>query len=513
MRRTQVNKLNKIAAILSIICFILPLNILSQQVDIANDPALEIPVLTEIETNKIEKLVHTLMDYSKIPGMAIVVVKGETTVYNKGFGYSDLEALKPVSPKTLFELGSTSKAFTALGVLVLENKGKIDLYDPVEKYIPWFKTTYKGKDVKINISQLLYQTSGIPFTTIGRIPKISEDDDNALEKTVRTLEGIELLYEPGKKFTYATINYDVLGLIIQYVSGKSYVQFIKDEVLEPLELTTTYLFRKEADKYEMATGYKINLNKPSRYKAPRYSGNIPAGYVITNANDLSHWLKVHLGTADTEKYGIALIKRSQAHNTDLIGSPYAMGWFAYPGTRQISHGGSNPNFSSFIVASPYDSIAVGVLANMNSQIPGIVANGIFSIVKGTEPRKITAKDSNLSFDKIAYKIIIYILPFLIPGIILLLFSIIRIIRRKKVFYFKLKRWKLLGFIIFTIIFIALGIGLFMIPALLSYDLPWSFVVVWSPASFLNAILLLFVTGSVYYLFSLSLILTKRVETK
>lgn len=190
--------------------------------------------LNKDSNEKIQKLIENNMDKGKIPGLSVVIVKGNETVYQKGFGYADLGNKTPVTSKSIFEIGSNSKAFTALGILNLQKDGLIKLEDKVTKYIPWLKVKYEGKDASITIEQLLYHTSGIPYNTIDKIP--SSNEDNALEKTVRTLVGINLDSKPGEKYQYATINYDVLGLIIKKVTGSSYEKYIEYSVLKPMNL-------------------------------------------------------------------------------------------------------------------------------------------------------------------------------------------------------------------------------------------------------------------------------------
>jgi CubicO group peptidase (beta-lactamase class C family) len=146
--------------------------------------------LTKDPNEKIQKFIKNNMDKGKIPGLSVVIVKGNETVFQKGFGYADLENKIPVTSKSIFEIGSNSKAFTALGILNLQKDGLIKLEDKVTKYIPWLKVKYEGKDASITIEQLLHHTSGIPYNTIDQIP--SSNEDNALEKTVRTLVGINL---------------------------------------------------------------------------------------------------------------------------------------------------------------------------------------------------------------------------------------------------------------------------------------------------------------------------------
>jgi len=186
------------------------------------------------------------MEDGDIPGIAVAVIeKGKDPVFLT-LGKRSVESNKNITPYTRFEIGSCSKSFTALALLKLEKEGKVDLNDPVSKYLPWFKVQYKGKQQAITLNQLLHHTSGIPFKTISKIQPLQGED--ALEKTVRTLRNIELSSPPGSNYEYATINYDVIGLIIEKVSNLSYEEFMRTEVFHFLELRNTTVGWGKAEK-------------------------------------------------------------------------------------------------------------------------------------------------------------------------------------------------------------------------------------------------------------------------
>ncbi|WP_246772997.1 serine hydrolase domain-containing protein, partial [Paenibacillus polymyxa] len=122
--------------------------------------------LSSTQISRIETFVQEKMNQGNIPGASVVITEGDHTLYKKGFGYSDVSASQSVTPETLFELGSNSKAFTALAILQMEKEGLIHGTDPIDRYIPWLKMKYKGTEQKVSIEQLLHHISGIPFKTI-----------------------------------------------------------------------------------------------------------------------------------------------------------------------------------------------------------------------------------------------------------------------------------------------------------------------------------------------------------
>lgn len=458
------------------------------------------PTLSPTQVEEIETFVHRQMTIGKIPGMSVVIVMGDRTVYEKGFGFADVERQEKVTPQTLFELGSCSKAFTGLAVLQLEEKGFLQLSEPVTKYIPWLKFTFQGKEVPVTIAQFLHQTSGVPFKSIAAIPEAAGDD--ALEKTVRTLLDTELIHQPGQKFHYATINYDVLGLVIREVSGLSYEEYIKRNILDPLKMSNTYLFRKEAQAAGMAAGYKLCFKKQAVYDAPVYRGNTPAGYIITNANDLARWLKVQMGTGESSIISPELIEKSHIVDPDLENSNYAAGWFILKNHGITSHSGGNPNFAAY-TGFGAEKVGVAVLINTSAAFATGTGQGILAILRGGEPRP-SFPGMNIRFDNIASMIVLVfgILAFL--ALALLIVIVIKIFTKKRKFAIKGTK-KAVGFIVATLLFIVLVYVVTIIPSLLGYDVPLSFGFVWLPFSFSYAILAIFLTVILYYLFFLSVL--------
>ena len=441
----------------------------------------EINFLTETETNEIEKLINKNMSDGKIPGVSIIIVKDEKTVYQRGFGYSDIEERNPVTSSTLFELASNSKAFTALAILSLEESGQIDLNDQVDKYIPWLKVKYKGNEIPITIEQVLHQTSGIASFTINMIPV--SDEDSALEETVRTLAGIELDSEPGKMFQYATINYDILGLIIEKVTGNTYENYIDEIILKPMELRSTYLFRNKDINERVASGYKIGFLKPRLYEAPIYRGNKPAGYIISSGQDMAKWLKIQMGTMNELNFDKDTIKKSHEASTvvDARGKEvlYAGGWFIEP-KGQITHDGMNPNYSSFITFNNKEKIGISVLSNMKSnhiQNMGLGINGVLHEVVSNK----NIEDSNQLIDKLAVGIL-FILCIIILLVSFLLIKILIKIFRKQI-HLKYNDIKTSFKLSFSLVFMfGLSYFIFLIPKIILSGFSWETAFVWNPCS-------------------------------
>lgn len=217
------------------------------------------PIFSDVEKDILE-----LMETGNIPGLSVAVVK-DGQVYTRGFGYADLEKKTPVTDDTQFELASCSKAFTAVALLQCEEKGLVNLDDPVSRYFPDFYLMHKGEKVQVTLKQLLHHTSGIPVSSLNKIPV--GPIDNALEQTVKNFTGLELTNPPGEEFLYATGNYDIIGAVIAKVSGMSYEEYMVQNVFKPLGLNDTFV-EGEPDDPKRATGYKIGFFAPRPYQPP-----------------------------------------------------------------------------------------------------------------------------------------------------------------------------------------------------------------------------------------------------
>ncbi|WP_254660664.1 cyclic peptide export ABC transporter [Brevibacillus laterosporus] len=461
---------------------------------------------------QIESFITKQMNTAEIPGLQVIIVEKDKTIYQKGFGYADILSNTPVTNETLFELGSNSKAFTGLAVLELADKGLLDLNDPVTKYLPWLNLSYKGKIQPITIRQFLYHTSGVPFKSIGFLPEGNEED--ALEKTVRTLLSQELNREPGTRYEYATINYDVLGLVIEKVTKQSFETYIKQNILHALELSHTYVGEQNVDQTQKATGYKIGFTEPQQYNPPSFRGNTPAGYLISNGVDIARWMKIQIGAASTGSFKPDLIKASHEPDRKVKpssnGSSYAAGWEVYQsGDGEISHSGSNPTFSSFIVIRPTEQIGVAVLANMNSTYTVNIGQGIMNMLLDKEVPPIHS-DLNKKLDQLAFSIICVVAPVCL-AILFLLGRIFLEIGKKQRKLQVTKKKVIVGLLFHLLLLCIFSLTIFYLPNLLFMELTWQFIKVWIPETIMLAIYGVTLAFVLYICYSLLLLFSKKKQ--
>lgn len=449
----------------------------------------------EISVAQIEEKVQKLMNEWDIPGLSLAIVKGNQ-VYTRGFGYADTKKETPVTPDTHFELASTSKAFTALAILKLEKDGLVNLDAPVTTYLPWFKVNYRGRDCPVTLRQFLHHTSGIPTRSISLIPPGNAKD--ALQQAVRKLINFELVRKPGTAFEYATINYDVLGAVIESVSGMSYEDYLANNILAPLGMTHTFVGHP-GDTSSMAAGYKIGFFTAQKYNAPVYRGNNPAGYIVSNANDMLQWLKIQTGLVESPF--TPLVQESHkpdntvAINTTNLGA-YGMGWFSYMnGSDVIDHQGLNPNYTAYVGFSPKEKLGVAVLANSNSTATPWIGHYIMDVLRNEEPASLNIPGD--AVDKgsavIAFMVGFFILCTLAFYVSIPL-DIMKGMRRFEGLNLKkIGRWALAFFA-----FIPFLYGIYLLPGAIN-GVNWDTALVFGPASFKVAITLMMVSMGMSWL--------------
>lgn len=443
--------------------------------------------LAQSEIDAINEFVERSMAKGRIPGVALIIVGGDEVVYSNGFGYVDLRNKKTVNMDAVFELGSNSKAFTGLAILKLEQAGLIDLNAPITQYIPWLEMYYSGEIVTVTVAQVMSHTSGIPFSSIDRIPESIAEE--ALEETVRTLVGTELQTLPGELFSYATINYNILGLIVELQSGQSFEAYITESILIPMGLRHTHMFRADAGP-EMANGHKIGFLRAREFDAPTYRGNTPAGYILSSGNDIAIWMMTQLGFNDESVFDLDLIKRSHEFGKPLQqGShlSYTAGWFVNKLTGEVSHGGNNPNFSSSIILDIESGIGIAVLANLNSPFTEEIAINVGTIIQGAEPRVHQISDMNLELDRVA-TVVICISVVVIGLMIVLVGRLIMQIKNQRRCFAAPSLKGIISIGVSVAFLMALVFVVLQLPNMFFDGIGWRTAIVWSPTTLLFAVL-------------------------
>lgn len=304
-------------------------------------------------------IVEACMEKDQAPGLALAAVSGGEVRY-KNWGMSDLAAQTQVTEDTVFQIGSCSKAFTALSVLLLQEEGKLSIEDSIGDYLPWWHVTYQGQDADVKIWQVLNHCAGIPNgETMAKYP--FGTDSSLTEKTARIAENLELAREPGKQFEYCNLDYCILAYLTQTVSEMPFSDYVEQNILQPIGMTHSG--------YDLPTaqGYIQFFGKTKAYTPEPMKGSEGDGFLITTPKDMARWMQAQLGDLDLPENLANAIEASQTvlpeHQPEIDeGDNYFNGWIILENGLLI-HTGMNPTFTSMVIIDREKDTAVFSVSN------------------------------------------------------------------------------------------------------------------------------------------------------
>ena len=279
----------------------------------------------------------------------------------------------------LYQIGSMTKAFTGLAAEKLICEGKLSMDDTVSEFIPGFEAYCDARPVDITIQNLLDQKSGY---TNSESDYPSATADMTLLKWAMSISGKELKSEPGTEYAYSNVNYNLLGLVIENVSGMTYREYMEKEILDPLGLNNTFAGipddKRPAENMRIVEGSRLGYRHAFSYPIPVREASIPAGYFYSNVSDMAQWIMIWTGNCDLPegfKEPIDNVKKQLNSVAD-----YHSGWELFE-DDVIGHSGGTPNYSSRIVFSSDGSTGVCVLTNLNvAASTDSLCNGIYDII-------------------------------------------------------------------------------------------------------------------------------------
>ena len=322
---------------------------------------------------------------SKFMGSVLVAQDGKVLL-DKAYGFANLEWEVPNTPTTKFRLGSITKQFTAASILLLEERGKLKVEDPVKKYMPDAPAAWD----KITIFHVLTHTSGIPSFT--GFPDYESHEAQAMtpEKLVEWFRDKPLEFEPGTKWNYSNSGYILLGYLIEKISGQSYSDFLQQNIFTPLGMKDSGYDSNSAIIAHRAAGYTSGKSGPVNAGFVHMSIPFSAGALYSTTEDLLRWEQALFG-------GKVLKPESLAKMTTPFKQGYAFGLGVSNnnGHKMIAHDGGIEGFNTSLAYYPDDKLVVAVLANLNGPFAGQIAANLGKVAHGekvvlpTERKEIT----------------------------------------------------------------------------------------------------------------------------
>ncbi|MGI9137408.1 MAG: serine hydrolase domain-containing protein [Sediminibacterium sp.] len=300
------------------------------------------------------------------PGASVLVLKDDKIVFKKGYGLSNVSTNETINPTTNFRLASVTKQFTAMSILLLVQKGRIKLEDPLKKYFPSFPNY--GKDIKIK--HLLTHTSGLMDYEDLMSPTQSEQlhDTNCLQLMYKA-NG--LYFAPGTQYRYSNTGYAILALIVEKISGQEFSWFLNENIFKPLKMKSTVAYEDGKSKVlNRAYGYSSNNSSWIETDQSLTSAVLGDGGIYSNTIDMSQWIKAlwNYKLLGSEMQNKAW-SRSKLNNGNAI--DYGYGWHVedYKNITHPHHGGSSIGFRNHILLFPEQKLMVIILTNRNEGDP------------------------------------------------------------------------------------------------------------------------------------------------
>ncbi|MFJ8260978.1 serine hydrolase domain-containing protein [Rummeliibacillus sp. NPDC094406] len=440
MKSLTVSKIGKLILII-LLSFISSLN----------EKALAAENHTNLDTSKIDEYINKELEKQHIPGASIAIVKGDKVQYIKGYGISGPNGTK-MTPQTPVVLGSVSKSFTALAIMQLVDQGMIQLDNPVQQYIPWFRVADEEESKEITIRHLLNHTSGISEYDGQRA--ISEGDQS-LKKLVESLKGLHLEKGVGESYQYSNLNYAILGLVIEEVTKTPYDEYIKRNIYKPLHMVNSYTNPKEDKNNTIATGYETMFGFKRPTEQLNHEANVPHGYLISSAEDMANYMIAILNKGQFKGERV-LTKQSmeEMHQPSSLikdHTYYAMGWEV--DNDVISHNGWTENtYTRVLLDNEYGiTLLINSFDYLNSNQYDQMVTNLYNFVKHNEPLK---SEENPFMIYIIFDLIIVV------AIVFVAFSIYKIFKGQKR---KVKPFRVIVNVVSLLVFN------FLLPLLILYE--------------------------------------------
>ena len=300
------------------------------------------------------------------PGASVLVFKNDKIVFKKGYGVSNIATQEKINPTTNFRLASVTKQFTAMSILLLVQKGRIKLEDPLKKYFPSFPAY--GKDIKIK--NLLTHTSGLMDYEDLMSPSqaVQLHDTNCLQLMYKA-NG--LYFAPGTQYKYSNTGYAILALIVEKISGQDYSSFLKENIFMPLKMKNSVAFEEgKSTLPNRAYGYSSGNGTWVETDQSMTSAVLGDGGIYTNTIELTQWIKA---LWDYKLLGSEMQNqawsRKKLNNGALI--DYGYGWHIedYKKITHPHHGGSSIGFRNQLLLFPEQKLMVIILTNRNEGDP------------------------------------------------------------------------------------------------------------------------------------------------
>lgn len=346
---------------------------------------------------QLDNVLEIIRSRWEIPGLGVGIIENGKTVYAKGFGVQSLETGVPVTPESFFCLASIAKCFVASAIMQLIEQGKLNLYAPIIDYLPEFRLDSEHY-TQITLQQMLSHTAGIPDMDEAEYDQLVANpayDEEAPSRFVKALSTRKMISRPGERFAYSNIAYNVLGYLISKVSGLTFEDFMKVNLLNLSGMPDSTFFPPNIPLERLAVPHiripKLTVNPI----LPYHRADAPASFLYSNVMEMCQWALISLNRGENKgrrilspaSYNLMwspVAKRGYPPFREEMGLGWALGHFEREQT--VSHGGAGFGWTCHLILLPEKNSGAIIMCNEESSAIEALEQAVMHSVLGLEPQ-------------------------------------------------------------------------------------------------------------------------------
>lgn len=340
------------------------------------DPPL---ILTQEKIGRIEQILINEISRRQIPGLTIAIANRERIVWEKAYGFADLENNIPVKEASRFRIASLVKPMTAVGILQQVERGRMRLDADIREYVP----SFPAKQWTVTVRQLLGHLGGIRHydMTRGELQSVRHYTDVLTPLEIFAKD--PLVHQPGTKYLYTTYGFNLLGAALQEAADVPYVDYIRSNIFAPARMANTAADDHFAIIPNRVRGYlRTSDNRVVNAVLADTSNKIPGGGYVSTAGDMVRFALAFRQTRLTKRETVELMLR-QMRLADGTGTGYGMGWqlWGQQQSRILGHTGGQPGANSFLGMTVTGDWILAILTNLEGGAPKTIADLIFDVLR------------------------------------------------------------------------------------------------------------------------------------
>lgn len=359
---------------------------------------LALTALAQRKTDSLTIKINTIFteyNNSTGPGVAVGVVQNGKAIFKKGYGLANMEYDIPISSASIFDIASVSKQFAGLAISMLVQQGKISMVDDIHKYVP----DVPDFGQTITISHLVHHTSGLRDWPEGlNVAGWRWNEDFNFDDIMRmTKKQKDLDFAPGSKYSYSNTGYNLLAVVVEKVSGKSFRQWTDENIFTPLQMTNSHFLDKES-RLTKNMAYSYHREDGAYHKNMAGLTAYGSSSLFTNVDDLCKWV-IHFENrvAAKDPVYLRMLETAPLNNGEENTYAFGLGMGEMAGLRIVSHTGGWAGYRTVITNFPNEKLSVILLSNDGAFAPNASAGEVAKAILGS---KMKSNNNNMPVDKI-----------------------------------------------------------------------------------------------------------------